>query len=134
MEKSLNGKIVCISSNVDKSLFLDRTQSNSVILYKQNRAKNQKWYLSYYANKNAYKIYSESSGGMVLSLDFPSLNIISEPNGDSDNQYWIITFQPDSKLFTICNYNNPNLFLSIDNTKSLVINTTSTSDNNKFII
>ncbi|WP_133016977.1 RICIN domain-containing protein [Clostridium cuniculi] len=109
------------------------TQSNSVILYKQNRAKNQKWYLSYHANKNSYKIYSKSSGGIVLALDFPSLNIISESNGDSDNQYWIINYQPDSKLFTIFNYNNPNLFLSIDSDKKLVVDTKITSNNNKFI-
>ncbi|WP_133016972.1 hypothetical protein [Clostridium cuniculi] len=57
MEKSLNNQIVCIYSNVDNSLFLDRT-STGVILYKKNRAINRKRQIfsTFNAQKNNIKI------------------------------------------------------------------------------
>lgn len=132
LNENLNNEIFTIYSMVDKSLFLNKTDTNDIILSKKNDEKNQKWCLKYDASKDAYLILSEVDNSLVLTLEYPSLKIIAKKLESLENQYWFIKTQVDSKNFTLINYKNPNLCLSISDDKSLFISTINTSNNIKF--
>ncbi|WP_133016973.1 hypothetical protein [Clostridium cuniculi] len=130
---SLNNEIFSIYSKVEQNLFLEKTNSNNVILSEGTNGENKKWYLKYDASKDSYIILSEEDTSLALTLEYPSLKLVAKVLDSLTEQYWFIKRQNDSNTFTISNYKNPNLYLSISSDKQLVISTVNTSDNIKFI-